>query len=76
MTELEGAVQFADHLLAAPPEHLALETPEELIGVIDIAVANLEAHLPSPGLGWKLIDLELMKGQQQKRLLDASGSIL
>ena len=75
MTELEGAIKFADDLINAPPEHLALETPEEVIALCEIAARHLEAHLPHLGLGWKLIQLEMMKDRQEKRLLDASGSI-
>ena len=46
-----------------------------MIALCEIAARHLEAHLPHLGLGWKLIQLEMMKDRQEKRLLDASGSI-
>lgn len=66
--DLHGAIPFADHILQAPPEWIALEPPECLLELIEVGIEALQELLPHAGLGWKIIQLEILKDKTQKKL--------
>ncbi len=63
-----ATIAAVDHVLAAPKEHIAKEPPLCLIEILDVLIEHLTALLPHVGLGWSLVELEILKGRAEKRL--------
>jgi hypothetical protein len=68
MTATETAtVAFADHILAAPQAHLDAEPPQCLLELLEVALDHLSA-IKEVGIGWKCVELEILKGKTEKKL--------
>lgn len=69
MTATQTAtVAAADHVINAPREHIALEPPECLLEILEVLIEHLTDMLPCIGIGWKVIELEILNGKTEKRL--------
>lgn len=65
-TQLE-TVAVADAVINAPQAHLDAEPRDCLLEIIDTCIEHLSA-IHEVGIGWKVIELEIMKGRIEKRI--------
>lgn len=61
----EATVAAADHVLNATVADLAMEPPACLREILDVLTEHL-TEIHEIGIGWKIIQLEIMKGKLEK----------
>ena len=64
-----ATIAAADHILNAPQEHIALEMEwlngQGLLDIIDVTIGNL-SEIQAVGVGWRVIELTLMRDRVEK----------
>lgn len=77
MTSVQTAtIAAADHVIFAPAEWIAAEPPNCLQEILGAITDDLEAMLPMIGLGWKIIQLEILKAKTESRLALSQQELL
>lgn len=61
----KATVALANHILNAPPEHIAAEPPECLVELIDTIIENL--NFMDVGIGWLVIQLNLLRAKVEPK---------
>lgn len=70
-----ATVAAADHILNAPPAWIEAEPPNCLLEILEVVSENL-SRIREVGIGWRVVQLELMKGVVEKKVLPPQTELL